>query len=261
MRIVVLTNGNRFATLLLQPLLERYASEIVKILIITGDYKGRTGWSALRWLARVTTLPYLLYKIATIVAGRGVRVTTLARQFALPVASFPSIRSEEAMRTVETAQPDLLVSVSCPQIIPERLLRCATHGGINIHSSLLPRYAGLAPYYWVLADGEEETGTTVHTMTSRLDEGGILVQARVAIERSESSFSLFTRLARTGGPLLCEAVERIRRGEAGSPMGEGRSYRSHPDFGSYRRLRTRGHRLVRLRELVAAACEKLPPRP
>jgi methionyl-tRNA formyltransferase len=261
MRIVVLTNGNRFATLLLQPLFEKYASEIVKILIISGDYKGRTGWAALRWLAQVTTLPYLVYKVATIVAGRGVRVSALAQQFALPVASFTSIRSEEAMRAVETVQPDLLVSVSCPQIIPERLLRCATRGGINIHSSLLPRYAGLAPYYWVLADGERETGTTVHAMTPRLDDGRILAQARIAIESRESAFALFTRLARVGGPLLSEAVERIRRGEEGTTMGEGRSYRSHPDFDSYRRLRSRGHRLVRLRELVALACEKLPPRP
>lgn len=260
MRIVILTNGNFFARIILEQLVAERADEIAKIVRITGDYKGRTGLAALRWLARVTTLPYLIYKIATLVVGRRARVDDLAKQYGIATESFVAIGEEAAMRAVEEARPDLIVSVSCPQIIPTRLLDGAPRGGINIHSSLLPRFGGLAPYYWVLADAETRTGTTVHVMTGKLDEGNILGVAEVPIAPRDSAFALFVRLARAGSPLLAQAVTRALAGETGTPMRGERSYRSHPDFASYRRLRRNGHRLVRPRELWRAACETLPPR-
>ncbi|HEX2834594.1 MAG TPA: formyltransferase family protein [Thermoanaerobaculia bacterium] len=248
--IVVLTNGNHFARILLEQLVAERAGEIAKIILITGDYKGRTGFGALRWLAGVTTWPYLVYKVATVlVARRG--VADLARQYDIPIERHASVKE------LASLDAELVVSVSCPQIIPSRLLK---NGGINIHSSLLPRYGGLAPYYWVLADGESRTGTTVHVMTQKVDEGNILGVAEVGIEKNDSAFALFTRLARAGAPLLADAVTRALRGDPGTPMSGERTYRSHPDFASYRRLRRNGHRLVRLRELVRAACETLPPR-
>jgi methionyl-tRNA formyltransferase len=248
--IVVLTNGNVFARIILEQLVAERGAEIAKIVLITGDYKGRSGLAALRWLARVTTWPYLIYKIATLAAGRRARVADLAEQYGIP------IEEHVAVNEIESLDADLVVSVSCPQIIPARLLK---NGGINIHSSLLPRYGGLAPYYWVLSDGETRTGTTVHFMTSKLDEGNILGVAEVAIEKHDSSFALFTRLARAGAPLLADAVTRALSGDRGTPMTGERTYRSHPDFASYRRLRRNGHRLVRLGELWRAACERLSP--
>ncbi|PSO25971.1 methionyl-tRNA formyltransferase [Bradyrhizobium sp. MOS002] len=47
---------------------------------------------------------------------------------------------------------------------------------INFHPSLLPRYRGAHPHYWVLARGETESGITAHYIDSRIDAGDILVQ-------------------------------------------------------------------------------------
>lgn len=248
MSLVILTNGNSFARMLLEPLLAQRANEIQKIILITGDYKGRRGLAALRWLASVTTWPYLVYKIASMLATRRTGVAQLAKRYDIPIEEHVSIKE------IDSIDADLVVSVSCPQIIPQRLM---PRGGINIHSSLLPRYGGLAPYYWVLADGESRTGITAHFMTNKVDEGNILCVAEVDIEKRDSAHALFTRLARVGAPLLADAVTRALNGDAGVPMQGERSYRSHPDFASYRRLRARGHRLVRLHELWRAACEKL----
>ena len=258
-RIVVVTNGNYFARLILGDLFAVFGKSIQRVLIITGDYKGRSGMDALRWLIPSTAFPYLGYKIlqtiAFGIAGR-IRpralydVAALARAQGVPVFRFRSIREEKAMQCVDEADGDLLVSVSCPQRISERVLRAARRGSINIHSSLLPRFAGLAPYYWVLAEGEMKTGITVHYMTKNFDEGHILDSVEVEIAPRESAFSLFRTLAIAGGPLLAGAARRALEGDTGAPQQkELHSYRSHPDFASYRRLRRRGHRLMRAREL------------
>jgi methionyl-tRNA formyltransferase len=256
----VLTNGNYFARLILGPLFEAQGKNIAAVILISGDYRGRTGFPALRWLLPATTFPYLVYKIvqmaAIAVARRLCRtpafdVKALAARYGIPVRSFRSIREDEAIRAVEEARPDLAVSVSCPQKIGDRVLRAARFGGINIHSSLLPRYAGLAPYFWVLAEGEQVTGTTVHYMTNNFDEGHILGQAEVTIAARTSAFALFRELALAGGPLLQKSVELALAGDRGTPqVKELYSYRSHPDTRSYMRLRRRGHRLLRVRDLV-----------
>jgi len=261
-RLVVLTNGNYFARLILEELFRSHGRQIESVVLISGDYKGRTGLAALRWLLPATTFPYLVYKIAQIVVfalARRLRpskvfdVAGLAAAHGVPVRRFRSIRDEEAIRAVEELRPDLVVSVSCPQRVGERLLRASRFGGINIHSSLLPRYAGLAPYYWVLAEGQPSTGTTVHYMTKNFDEGNILGQVEVPIVPKMSAFVLFRELALAGGPLLRKAVELAVAGDPGAPqIKELYSYRSHPDTRSYRMLRGRGHRLIRLGEIWRA---------
>lgn len=264
-RIVVVTNGNYFARIILGDLFAHFGKSIERVLLITGDYKGRTSFHALRWLIPSTAFPYLVYKILQTLAFSAASrfrpralydVAALARARGVPVFVFRSIQEESAMRCVEEADADLLVSVSCPQRITERVLRAARRGGINIHSSLLPRFAGLAPYYWVLADGETKTGTTVHYMTKKFDEGHILGSAEVDIAPRDSAFELFRRLSIAGGPLLLDAARRALDGDPGTPQQkELYTYRSHPDFASYRRLRRRGNRLMRPGELWRALRE------
>jgi methionyl-tRNA formyltransferase len=245
MRIVVLTNGNFFARLILERLVAERSGEIVKIFTISGDYKGRSGLAALFHFVRATTWPYVIFKIAARLATRGEGVRELARRYGIETEDVVAV--ETARKSIEAARPDLLVSVSCPQILAESILRLAPLGGINIHASLLPRYAGLAPYFWVLAEGETRTGVTVHFMTRRVDFGNVLGVAEVAIEPRDSAFSLFTRLARAGAPLLADAVDRVLVGDRGTPMRGESTYRSHPDFAAWRRLRRNGHRLGRQR--------------
>ncbi|HET7435641.1 MAG TPA: formyltransferase family protein [Thermoanaerobaculia bacterium] len=261
-RIVILTNGNYFATRVVEPLIAQRPNEIAAILRISGDYKGRTGFQSAAWLIRVTTLPYFIYKVISVLLfsfarkiwrGAPFVIADVAKQYGIPLLDFASIRSEEAIRAVEEARPDLIVSAACPQLIPKRVLESARFGGINTHGSLLPRTAGLAPYYWVLVDGDAETGTTIHYMTSKFDDGNILAVAHVPLAARDSAFNVFRKIAAATGEILPEAVALALAGEPGRPMPkEGHTYRSHPDWKSYRTLRRGGHRLARISELWSA---------
>jgi methionyl-tRNA formyltransferase len=115
----------------------------------------------------------------------------------------------------------------------------------------LPRYAGLAPYFWVLSSGEKTTGTTVHFMTLKFDEGNILVQESTPIEPGESAFHLFTRLAQVGNGAIFKAVQLVLQGSAGYRQDLNEyTYYSHPSFAAYRQLRANGHCLVRFGEIL-----------
>jgi methionyl-tRNA formyltransferase len=258
-KIVIVTNGNYFAKLILDRLLCQYGSAVVGILLVTGDYKARTGLRALWEIGKSTALPYLIYKVFTIFSFKLAQETyrradfsvkSTAAKYQIPTKCVVSVNSEPALEWVSEQAPDLLVSVSCPQMIKRKMLSLARLGGINIHSSLLSRYAGLAPYFWVLSTGEKVTGTTVHYMTLKFDEGNILSQKELAIQSQESAFNLFKRLAVLGSEALLEAVEKALLQDPGMKQDMAQyTYCSNPTLSAYIQLRRRGHRLLRLSEL------------
>ena len=150
--------------------------------------------------------------------------------------------------------PDLVVSFSCPYKIGDEVLGIPRIGSLNVHSSLLPAYAGVCTYIHVLADGQEVTGVTVHEMVSRFDAGRILAQREVAIQPGASVLSLFLTQCEIAGELLHEAVLRCLDTEAieGREQDIGaRTYRREPTKDDISRLRRRGHRLLRTTDAKA----------
>lgn len=259
-RIIVVSNGNYFARLILERLLVERREQVAGIAIIEGDYVGRTGLSALWHVGRQTAFPYLAYKVVQLLLFRWAQrrhpqvwfeVETMARTLQIPLIRSPRVNSKEVYEWAKHFAPTLGISVSCPQRVRKRLLELPKRGFLNIHSSLLPRYAGLAPYFWVLAENCSETGVTVHVMTERFDEGNILAQRQLSIEKGISAFELFRQLALLGQETLMEAVDKVLGGDTGVPQRlEQRSYRSHPTTRAYLALRRNGYTLARWSELI-----------
>lgn len=265
--IIIITNGNYFSKLILEELFKKCNKSISGVLIITGDYRAKTGIKSLIWLFKKMAFPFFLYKayinfvfiaIKKIFKNTLIDVERLAKYYNIPIKKEKYVNSMESIKWVKQFEPDLIISVSCPQRIKTTMLSIPTDGAINIHSSLLPAYAGLAPYFWVLSKGEKETGITVHYMTIEFDYGNILAQKRINIEKGESSLELFLRLSKIGSDLLLEAIDKIKKGNKGIEQNKGLySYYSHPKFMDYIQLRKRGHKLISINKLINIIGEEI----
>lgn len=82
---------------------------------------------------------------------------------------------------------------------------------INVHPSLLPLFGGkgfygLKPHIAVLEAGHEWTGATVHLVTDKYDEGRILCQKRVAVNRGETPEELQERVMREAEQIILPEV-------------------------------------------------------
>ncbi len=88
------------------------------------------------------------------------------------------------------------------------------YGGaiLNIHPSLLPRYPGLHTHARVLRAGEREHGATVHFVTSELDAGPIVLQARVPVLAGDSVESLSARVQEQEHIIYPQAIGWIAAG-------------------------------------------------
>ena len=87
-----------------------------------------------------------------------------------------SINHEKSIELLKTYKPDLLISILGNQIFKNEIINLAPQGCINLHTSLLPKYRGLMPTFWVLKNEEKYTGVSVFYVNKGIDTGPIIIQ-------------------------------------------------------------------------------------
>lgn len=120
----------------------------------------------------------------------------------------------EFVHQVQSLRVDLIVVASFGRILKAALIGVPRLGCINVHPSLLPRYRGPEPFYWVLANREKTTGVTIHYIDGGIDSGDIIVQRALEIRPDETESTLMKRSARVAAELLHEAIPLLIAGRA-----------------------------------------------
>jgi methionyl-tRNA formyltransferase len=169
--------------------------------------------------------------------GRGQRlapspVKELARQHAIPVHQPSSLATIEARALLLAHELDVLVVAAYGLLLPPPILGWPTHGCVNVHSSLLPRWRGAAPIQRALLAGDTETGITLMQMDAGLDTGPMLDVVRVPIEARETAATLEHKLCQAGTSALLSYLHDLAGGApraATSQPAKGATYASKID--------------------------------
>ena len=82
---------------------------------------------------------------------------------------------------------------------------------LNVHPSLLPLYKGLDTHRRALLAGDEYAGCSVHVVTSDLDSGPVVAQAKVRILPRDDPDSLAERVLEAEHELYPLALEEYAR--------------------------------------------------
>ncbi len=111
-------------------------------------------------------------------------------------------------------EPELGVVVAYGHILKAPLLELPTHGWINVHASLLPKFRGAAPIVHTILNGDDLAGITVMQLVPKLDSGPMIHQLSTAVAPDETGGELTARLAELGALALVEALALIASGAA-----------------------------------------------
>ena len=95
------------------------------------------------------------------------------------------------------------------KILSEKFVQKFKHKIINIHPSLLPKYKGLNTHERAIANKEKFSGCSVHFVTKKLDSGGIIIQKKVKILRSDSPKKLEKRILLEENKIYPKAINKI----------------------------------------------------
>lgn len=130
----------------------------------------------------------------------------------IPRIPCPSVNTPQFIEYVKRLNIDLIVVYFFSQILKTAILQTPRLGILNCHPSLLPRYGGPNPAFWMLKNGESVAGVTVHVMTEKIDAGDIVAQQELMIGENENAGQLMQRQHHAAAALLTEAVNAMAQG-------------------------------------------------
>jgi methionyl-tRNA formyltransferase len=164
---------------------------------------------------RVFGLEFFLHYAFGYLAGKLLpsrSVVRVLKKHGVPVIPVTrSLNSRASLDIIGGYSPDLLISIQANVIFKRPLIELPAKGCLNVHTALLPKYRGLMPTFWVMKNGEKETGVSVFLIDEGIDSGPILVQKRITIG-DRSLDRLIRETKRMGVDALLEAIEMIERG-------------------------------------------------
>ena len=118
-------------------------------------------------------------------------------------------------KVLRDGEVGLIVLAGYMKLLPPEVVRDYYGCIINIHPALLPKYGGKGMYGMnvhraVLAAGEKFSGATVHIVDEKYDQGPILIQRRVPVEKGDMPDTLAARILQIEHQILPLAVALYR---------------------------------------------------
>lgn len=254
MRIALVTQDDQYyIPRLIADVMAQRAGDVVAVIMLPGETQAGNIRKYVEFMGALDfsrqATRYAGYRVLDTVFRRGIgnhywSVGAVARRYRTPLVRVDDVNDESNLARLKESGVDLVVSIAAPQIFGPRLLALPAHGCINIHNGLLPAYQGMLPSFWVLANDERYTGTTVHFMNEAIDAGDIILQERMRITGDDTLHSLVCRTKIEIGPrLLLEAISQIEAGTVeAKPMSGDGSYFSFPDRDAVARFRGHGRK-------------------
>ena len=122
----------------------------------------------------------------------------------------------EMSEILEINKIDLILLIGFMRILSSDFVDRWRGKIVNVHPSLLPKYAGgmnNSVHEEVLSNGETKTGCTIHLVTPEVDEGPILLQKSCPVLKGDNVETLKERVQKLEGEAFVEVIKNWRNYE------------------------------------------------
>jgi len=117
---------------------------------------------------------------------------------------------DQALATeIDTYSPNLIVLAGFMRILTTEFVEHFANRLVNIHPALLPKFKGLNTHQRAIDAGETEHGASVHIVTPELDDGPVVMQARVPVLANDTEETLAARVLEQEHKLYPAAINQL----------------------------------------------------
>ena len=150
---------------------------------------------------------------------------TKSRQFSGPRNSKKISRAKgkdreqydkELSKILNENNVDLILLIGYMRFLSQWFVTKYKNKIMNIHPSLLPKYAGRMDkdvHAEVLKNNEKVTGATLHFVDEGADTGPIILQKKVKIEKNETVESLKEKVQKAEQEIIVKAIDLFEKGK------------------------------------------------
>ncbi len=113
---------------------------------------------------------------------------------------------------IDSYRPQLIILAGFMRVLGKSFVDHFQDRILNIHPSLLPDYKGLNTHQRVLDDDKTYHGCSVHVVTSVLDSGPIIIQAKIRIKDDDTAGKLQQRVQQMEYKIYPAAIRLFAEG-------------------------------------------------
>ncbi|HPB06530.1 MAG TPA: formyltransferase family protein, partial [Prolixibacteraceae bacterium] len=120
--------------------------------------------------------------------------------------------SDIILNDLKNREVDLIVLAGFLWLVPQNLID--NFPIINIHPALLPKYGGKGMYgdnvhKAVVANGEKESGITIHYVNDKYDDGQIIFQAKCEVLPTDTADDVAKKVHQLEYRYFPEIIEKV----------------------------------------------------
>ncbi len=162
-----------------------------------------------------------MHKVEGGLGKRAITTEELCKQLNVPVFFRDSLNTE-SISIITDIEPDIILCGEYHLVLKENLISIPRLACLNIHGSLLPKYRGVHPVNWMIANGEEVGGVTIHFVDKGVDTGFIVAQKSFPISEHDTAFDVREKIEQHGFLLIKETLLKFEKCEKinGRPQNE-----------------------------------------
>lgn len=120
-------------------------------------------------------------------------------------------RAPAAVSLLHDLEPDYMVCIHFPYIVPEAVLAIPREGVLNLHPAFLPYNRGWHTPSWAIWE-QTPIGATLHFMDTGVDSGDIVHQAELPVSPGDTAHALYGKLLKLEKKVFAEAWPRLASG-------------------------------------------------
>ena len=222
--VVLYSSGHLGSAMIMNKLLNMPEINIVGVVKsqpLKLTFKGRTrikqhlqkvGWRfawLLLWQRCIQSLGFLFTLVFPFSQKRLKPAWKIAADHNIPVFQCGNINGENSERFIAQLKPDLLISAYFSQILKKNIISLPLKGVLNVHPGWLPAYKGAMAYFWVLKNGSDRGGVTVHWIDEGIDTGKILARRSFLLRPNSTQETVLMFTATIGARLIQRIVRRL----------------------------------------------------
>lgn len=133
----------------------------------------------------------------------------ISKNLNLPVYNWDGKEVDEIRNWLSSVQADRGLSFGFAYKIPKVIFESFQLGVLNVHYGKLPSYAGAAPLFWTMKNGERHVTITFHKIDENWDAGIMVREITVPISPGEPLGLLAARLSSIAANEVSLALERL----------------------------------------------------
>lgn len=123
-------------------------------------------------------------------------------------------KSGEVLKYLHSQSIDFIVLAGFLMKVPNEIIRAYPKKIVNIHPSLLPKFGGKGMYgrfvhEAVIKNNETESGISIHYVSEEYDEGAIIFQSKLNVEKADCAKSLAKKIQLLEHRYFPEVIEGV----------------------------------------------------